>query len=257
MLTDAQRALLLRPIPSNRVAKDGKGFAHVESYEIIAHLTRVFGFEGWDSHVIGGPDLIYETERPPVKDKERWDVAYRATVRLVVRDPEGWTVIVKEDSATGEALNQSRGDAHDLALKSAVSTAEKRAARKLGDQFGLSLYNSGSLSPCVVNIPIYDPPTDSDDPATFVDREGRWVGYASPPEVPPDLPTQTSATMGRIADSSRKRIYAVCKKLQLDPLGVAAEVLGYPVEHLTTLTPSEGKKINDSLTEREKLANAQ
>ena len=52
--------------------------------------------------------------------------------------------------ATGSANNlPSRGDAHDFAIKNADSYALKRAAKDLGDQFGLSLYNKGSLEPVV------------------------------------------------------------------------------------------------------------
>src|SRR5262249_46722113 len=74
----------------------------------------------------------------------RWNACYSASVKLTVRGGLWVTAQAPhceyEDAATGYAQNQTRGEAHDLALKSAVSTALKRAATSLGDQFGLSLY---------------------------------------------------------------------------------------------------------------------
>jgi recombination DNA repair RAD52 pathway protein len=59
--------------------------------------------------------------------------------------------------ATGTAKNQpSRADAHDLALKAAVSGAEKRAAKALGNQFGLSLYNNGTTKSVVSSSLAYE-----------------------------------------------------------------------------------------------------
>ena len=42
-----------------------------------------------------------------------------------------------------------RGEAHDMAIKTAESDALKRAAINLGTQFGLSLYDEGSMKDVV------------------------------------------------------------------------------------------------------------
>jgi recombination DNA repair RAD52 pathway protein len=150
-----QRELLLQPIRPHRVSQDGKGFSHVEAYEIIAHLNRVFGFEGWDKAVTN-LELVFEEQTTTRQNKPAWNVCYRATVRLTVRTPaDSWMVKVAEDASTGEATQPSRADAHDLALKSAVSVALKRAAKDLGDQFGLSLYDHGSMQALVQKVVIY------------------------------------------------------------------------------------------------------
>ena len=47
-------------------------------------------------------------------------------------------------------MNPQRGESHDMAVKTAESDAIKRAAINLGTQFGLSLYNNGSLKDIVV-----------------------------------------------------------------------------------------------------------
>lgn len=147
--TRAQVEQLLKPINPRRVLKDGKGNSHVSQQDVTAHLTRIFGFGSYDIE-IDGPHLVFEQERHNGgKPTGRWDVCYRAKARLTIKDPTGEVVCVFEGSATDTAENQKRGDAHDLALKSAESTAKKRAATNLGDQFGLSLYNKGQMSALV------------------------------------------------------------------------------------------------------------
>jgi hypothetical protein len=90
-------------------------------------------------------------------------VAYRAQVRLCLLNPNrakldflGQEMICfYENVSCGDAQNQVRHDAHDLALKSAVSLAVKRACTPLGDQFGLSLYNKGQLEALVIGTIIH------------------------------------------------------------------------------------------------------
>lgn len=151
MLSDGQREVLLRPIMPQRVAKDGKGFSHVEAFEITAHLTRMFGFEGWDKEILR-LDVIGEH----VLDG-KWSVTYICQMRLTIRDPQWFTIKSIDDASTGTATNQrSLADAHDLALKSAISGALKRCAKDLGDGFGLSLYDHGSTDALVRKVVPYD-----------------------------------------------------------------------------------------------------
>jgi hypothetical protein len=56
-----------------RVGKDGKGFSHVEAYEIRAHLIRIFGFARWSADLTDLA-LVFETE-----NGGKWSVCYRAT----------------------------------------------------------------------------------------------------------------------------------------------------------------------------------
>ncbi len=137
---------LLQPIHESRVLEDGKGHPHVSQQDITAHLIRIFGFGGFDTDLIQ-KTCVFETARVNDEGKPtgRWDVCYLATMRLTVRNPEGEEVCHYEDGSTATAQNLSRGDAHDLALKSAISLAKKRTAAYLGDNFGLSLYNKGQM----------------------------------------------------------------------------------------------------------------
>lgn len=142
--------VLLQPIPKSRVSQDQKGHSHVEIHDIEAHLTRIFGFEGWDKEIVS-LSLVREKQGHDTKQgKDGWYVTYSCTVRLTVYAPDGLVAAVREEGATGSAANQPEyGDAHDLALKNAISYATKRCAKTLGDGFGLSLYDNGSLGPLV------------------------------------------------------------------------------------------------------------
>jgi hypothetical protein len=156
--TPDQVKTLLNPIKPNRVLSDGKGHSHVSQQDITAHLIRMFGFGNFDIEVVN-VDLVFEDPRTDAKGEltGRWDVCYRALVRLTVRNPDGAHVATYENGSTGTAQNQSHGDGHDLAYKSAISLSVKRAAIALGDQFGLSLYNKGQTAPLVIQTLVGGP----------------------------------------------------------------------------------------------------
>lgn len=136
-----------------RVLKDGKGQSHLSQQDVVAHLIRVFGYGNFDLEVLN-VELIFEQRSEGNskngKPKTGWDVCYKALVRLSLYDVDGKRIAHYEDVSTGTAQNQTRGDGHDLAMKSAVSLAKKRSTINLGDQFGLSLYNKGQIPPLVV-----------------------------------------------------------------------------------------------------------
>jgi len=138
---------LLKGINPSRVGKDGKGFAHLEAWDVRAHLIRIFGFANWSAELVD-MEPIFETSIE--KDgKTRWTVAYRATMRLTIFTG-GMEDAVYTEAAVGDSQNNpSRADAHDMAIKTAESQAFKRCAINLGDQFGLSLYNNGGTGSVV------------------------------------------------------------------------------------------------------------
>ena len=150
--TAAQTIQLLHPINPKRVLSDGKKHAHVSQQDILAHLIRVFGFGNFDID-IKDVSLVFEKERVNEKGEllNRFDVCYKALVRLTIRDPQGNEICHYENGSTATAQNQTLGDAHDLAYKSCISLSVKRAAIALGDQFGLSLYNKGQMTALVMD----------------------------------------------------------------------------------------------------------
>lgn len=171
----AQTEQLLKPISGQRVLRDAKGHSHVSQQDVTAHLIRVFGFGGFDTEVL---DVQCVFERPTLsiskgKDKpdpNRYDVCYRALLRLSVKDETGRVVAQYEDGSTATVQNQTQGDAHDLAYKSALSLSKKRAAINLGDQFGLSLYNKGQTD-ALVRGTLIKPESDSDEEPTTDDLQ--------------------------------------------------------------------------------------
>lgn len=149
-LSRAQVDALLRPIAAHRVfSLDGQ--SHVPAYDVAAHLTRVFGFGGWDKEVLS-LNLVREFETQLKNGKAGWQVTYSCTLRLTIKNEFGVEVARWEDGSCGTSTQPQYGEAHDMALKSAISYALKRcAAFGLGDQFGLSLYNKGSKDLLVGN----------------------------------------------------------------------------------------------------------
>lgn len=166
----AQTDQLLKPISGQRVLRDAKGHSHVSQQDVTAHLIRVFGFGGFNTEVLD-VQCVFERKTLSISkgkqepDPNRYDVCYRALLRLSVKDETGRVVAQYEDGSTATAQNQTQGDAHDLAYKSAISLAKKRAAINLGDQFGLSLYNKGQTD-ALVRGTLIKPVSEEEEPAT-------------------------------------------------------------------------------------------
>jgi len=155
-LTDKQRAALLSKINPARVQML-RGMAHLEAWDVRRYLIRIFGVGGYDFEVLETALVHSSATDRQKKDKDGnpytyqvHTVVYRVTGRLVIKDEQGFPLAHWDDGAAGDAINQpSVGDAHDMALKTAMSQAIKRCAVNLGDQFGLSLYNDGDAEPVV------------------------------------------------------------------------------------------------------------
>lgn len=161
----ALRTILLGRINPARVGHV-QNKAHVEAYEIRAHLIRCFDFDGWDQRVLTN-ELVFESSQECQKKDNKgqpvgdpyigWTACYRAQVELTVHwraeDGEFYKTSTYTEWATGDSQNQpTRSDAHDNALKTAESQALKRCAMNLGDQFGLSLYKKGSMAALVGKV---------------------------------------------------------------------------------------------------------
>lgn len=170
-----QTEQLLKPVHPSRVLK-ANGMSHLSQQDVVAHLIRLFGFGGFQYEMVHKPELVFEEEK-----EGRWTVCYQATMRLTVQASDSWDhrTAVYEDGSTGDAVNQpSRAAAHDLALKSAISTAKKRCAIHLGDQFGLSLYNKGQTSALVKGTLVMP----EGDKETIKTADGKDVREISLPE---------------------------------------------------------------------------
>ena len=148
-LTNEQVKELLQPIDPSRVGKDGKGYSHVAAWDVRRRMNQIFGFAEWSSEV-EAMELITEWETKTKQGKDAWFVLYRARCTVTVN---GATYT---EWAAGDAISPDYGDAHDQAIKTAESQAFKRCAMNLGDQFGLSLYNNGSVQATVTDTVTYE-----------------------------------------------------------------------------------------------------
>jgi len=141
MITSRQQEILLKGINGERIAQrkggGGRSLSYLEAWDVKAHMNRIFGFLNWSSDV-SIAELAYEEN-----SDGRWNVAYKVILTLKVNGAS------YTEAAVGSSTLPSRGEAHDMAIKTAESDAFKRAAINLGDQFGLSLYNNGSTAPVV------------------------------------------------------------------------------------------------------------
>lgn len=155
MLNKDQYEQLLKPLNRSRVAtrsQAGRNLSYLEAWDVKAHLIRIFGFGGWSSEVLDA-SLAFEDQN----EKGQWNVGYKVTLRLTVfGTSEVYDVRGRRDrdciyteTAVGSATLPQRGEAHDMAVKTAESDALKRAAINLGTQFGLSLYDNGSTNDVV------------------------------------------------------------------------------------------------------------
>lgn len=146
-ISKEQYEVLLRDLAASRVAQRsqaGRSLSYLEAWDVKAHLIRIFGFGGWSSEVLE-THLAFEEKN----EKGQWSVGYRVVLRLTIHEMRSWqdwptTDSVYTEAAVGSASLPQRGEAHDMAIKTAESDALKRAAINLGTQFGLSLYDNGS-----------------------------------------------------------------------------------------------------------------
>lgn len=193
-ITVEQYEQLLRNLNSSRVAsrtQAGRSLSYLEAWDVKAHLIRIFGFGGWSSDVIESA-LAYEEKN----EKGQWSVGYKVTLRLTIHNVRYWQETPNVDttyteSAVGSASLPQRGEAHDMAIKTAESDALKRAAINLGTQFGLSLYDNGSRKD-VVGLTLV-PPAGYTKPATTT------VEVDPEPSVEPRLdPEKAMDTIAKI-----------------------------------------------------------
>lgn len=201
-LSPRQYAVLLSPLAESRVQqlKTGSRAKYVESWDVIRYLDRIFGLTGWSDDV--DYRLVSERIHPDPREGKTGDVVsvvYTAHVVLTIKCPVcGEELTHFSDVGGGDQLNQplnNIGDAHGSAAKGAVSDALKRCARKLGDQFGLPLYDKdirpikaqdGSLwYPAVVGNTAV-PPVGMEPPAE-VRTDDTVTGGDDVPEPAPEL----------------------------------------------------------------------
>jgi len=170
MINDHQYQQLLKPLNPSRVAKRqqaGRNLSYLEAWDVKAHLIRIFGFGGWSWDVLSA-DIAFEEKN----EKGQWNVGYKVVGRLRIES----LCCTYTEAAIGSSSLPQRGEAHDMAIKTAESDALKRAAINLGTQFGLSLYDNGSLKDVVgTTLDKGDPPKEQPSQEEDNADTGIWI----------------------------------------------------------------------------------
>lgn len=141
---EAIEAECMTPLPQSAVSsrqQAGATLSYVQQHYVIRRLCEVFGPLGFDVETVSC-ELVcqpYEVTNER-SQKTTWRVGYRAKVQITVWSLDGRGTI-KEGTGVGQGIDKDLILAHESGAKEAETDALKRAARLLGDSFGLALYD--------------------------------------------------------------------------------------------------------------------
>ena len=142
MFTESQIEALTQKLKAEYVKtrpQGGKTLSFIEGHHVIREANRLFGHGNWNL-CVHKLDKIYDRV-----DGSKTHVAYSAAVSVEIRGRNGQTVI-REDVGVGMGQNMPIMQAHELAMKEAVTDGMKRCFRTFGDQFGLALYDTTQVN---------------------------------------------------------------------------------------------------------------
>lgn len=188
MFTQEQHDILLRGINASRIEhrkQAGMNLSYLSQHDVRAHLIRIFGFAGFDLTTVEAK-LAFEDN-----DGGKWNVGYQVTMELIIKNEYGHPVARYSETAVGTSTQGRRGEAHDMAMKTASSDAMKRCAINLGDQFGLSLYDNGATNP-IVRATLVGPSASPNVAAASVEATIRPVSAELDEPAQEDTPAPTT-----------------------------------------------------------------
>jgi hypothetical protein len=141
-------ALSAGSIRSDRIKKKpGSDMSYVEAFDIRAMLIKIFGYAEWSAEVTDAQ--IIQIERDVPKGNTGQTTNFRVTALCRLKLTIHQTGATYEEAAVASQSGSQIGEVADFAVKTAESDALKRCAMNLGTQFGLSLYDDGSLKDVV------------------------------------------------------------------------------------------------------------
>jgi DNA recombination protein Rad52 len=117
---------------------------YIEGWFAIYEANQIFGFDGWSYEIVS----LTGCHEPYENANGNWTAGYVALIRVTVAD------VTREDVGYGSGASKQIGDAHESAVKEAVTDALKRALRTFGNRFGLALYDKSRAN---VGAPEPDP----------------------------------------------------------------------------------------------------
>ncbi len=134
--SDDQKKMLAAKLNPDAVKPPapGKYGSYIEGWHSIAEANRIFGFDGWSYRVT----RLEVTNAGEVNGKHQ--IGYLCSVLVTVENVE------REDFGHGAGDSKNLGNAHDSAIKEAVTDALKRALKSFGNPFGLALYDKSGAN---------------------------------------------------------------------------------------------------------------
>jgi DNA recombination protein Rad52 len=127
-----QIEMMQAPLDKKNVIKGGgngpKG-DYIYGWHAINEANRIFGFDGWS----------YKTELQKVSEfvngNSNHEIGYICKCTIEAGG------VTRQDIGYGSGVSKRLGDAHEGAVKEAVTDALKRCLRTFGNPFGLALYD--------------------------------------------------------------------------------------------------------------------
>ena len=133
--------MLSEPVPpifikSRTTELDGKKktLSYVDLPYIIDTANRIFGYHGWEKHVLSMERLEHKFSQN------------KHTVVMLAKVSVSRAKNVRESYGISSATSYSLHDAYEVAVKGAETDALKRCFVTFGNIFGLSLYKSEHLT---------------------------------------------------------------------------------------------------------------
>lgn len=129
---------LSQPLAGEHIAnrsQAGRTFSYIESHHAIREANRIFGFDGWTQKVLSVNLVQDELKAAKSGGGDNHYISYTASVEVTAGE------CVRQDVGFGQGIDRDQGQAHESAIKEAISDACKRCLRTFGDQFGLALYD--------------------------------------------------------------------------------------------------------------------
>lgn len=161
MITEVQKKALEAPLDPAVVKPAGNGVKgdYIEGWHAINEANRIFGFDGWS----------YTTELKEVcqmtNQNGNIEIGYicKCTVEALG--------VTRQDIGYGSGAAKKPGDAHENAVKEAVTDALKRCLRTFGNVFGLALYDKSRANVCAPEPELISD-SQRDELAAMVDGYG-------------------------------------------------------------------------------------
>lgn len=185
-LTRAQMRQLMADLNQARVATLKKGrtsLSYIEAWDARRSMIRIFGYGGFSTRVVNVRTVYQEQDVPAFEynsDSKATKVQKVEKYMALQASPDGtqyrqveiqkpvfnWRVAVEttvevyihqlgaiySDAGVAGQVGPDIGEVADFATKTATSDTFKRCLINMGTQFGLSLYDNGSLGDVVGKV---------------------------------------------------------------------------------------------------------